>query len=111
MYLLLGTNPDLHNILCAYSLECHLQDMSHFFYNFNEQAAKGPMNNSVISIFGVTVHYANLHNCRGSWSEATHQRGSLSIGGIGGAREHTEVAIEHTDFAKFEEVYIRHCVY
>ena len=41
----------------------------------------------------------------------SHTPKRKSIGGIGGAREHTEVAIEHTDFAKFEEVYIRHCVH
>ena len=41
----------------------------------------------------------------------SHTPKRKSIGGIGGAREHTEVAIEHTDFAKFEKVYIRHCVY
>ena len=29
-----------------------------------------------------------------------------SIGGIGGAIEHTEVAIENTGFANFEEAYI-----
>ena len=38
----------------------------------------------------------------------SHTPKGKSIRGIGGAIEHIEVDIEHTEFAKFEEVYIRH---
>ena len=41
----------------------------------------------------------------------SHTPKGKSIGGIGGAIEHTEVAIEHTEFANFEEAYIGQCFY
>ena len=41
----------------------------------------------------------------------SHTPKGTSIGGIGGAIEHTEVAIEHTEFAKFEEAYIGQRLY
>ena len=38
----------------------------------------------------------------------SHTPKGKSIGGLGGAIEHIEVKIEHTEYANFEEVYIRH---